>query len=147
MRRKILSITTAVCLTAATQGLNAQSSRAPRATARGTSATGSAAGLAPEGSEVNPSGQYSTQQLEEMRAQLMNLADAVEQTGALAPPNLVDMDSLRQARTQIQTMPYEHLNTLRKGISPSKLNARLTPARQQLKSYTDSIAQGRGTGA
>jgi hypothetical protein len=103
---------------------------------------GSAAGLAPEGSEVSPSDQYSTQQLEEMRAQLMNLADAVEQTAALAPPNLVDADSLRQARMQIQTMPYEHLNTLRKGISPSKLKARLTPAQHQLKTYADARAQG-----
>src|SRR5215471_3131650 len=129
MRRKILSITAAVCLAATTQGLNAQNtSRPSRTTARGRSATGSAAGLSPEGSEVNPSGQYSTQQLEEMRAQLMNLADAVEQTASLAPPNLVDMDSLRQVRVQIQAMPYEHLNTLRKGISPTKLKARLTPA-------------------
>jgi hypothetical protein len=106
------------------------------------SASGSAAGLAPEGAEVNPSGQYNPQDLEDLRSQMMNLTDAVEQMGVLAPSGVVDMSGLQQVRTQIQQMSYEHLNTLRKGISPSKMKARLNPARQQLKAYADARAQG-----
>ena len=143
MRSKILSITTVVCLLAATQDLNAQSAaRITRTTPKTASASGSAAGLAPEGSEVNASGQYSPQDLEDLRTQLMNLTDAVQQMGTLAPSGAVDMSGLQQARTQIQQMPYEQLNTLRKGLSPSKLKTRLDPARAQLSAYTGGQAQG-----
>jgi hypothetical protein len=80
--------------------------------------------------------------LEDLRTQLLNLTDAVQQMGALAPSGVADMSGLQQARSQIQQMPYKQLNTLRQGLSSSKLKARLDPARAQLSAYTGGQAQG-----
>jgi hypothetical protein len=82
------------------------------------------AGITPSPSESNPSGQYATKDLKDLkdlRCQLLDLADSLKQFAAIAPPDSADLDGLQQARTRIQQMPYEHLNRLRNGISPSKM--------------------------
>ncbi len=64
----------------------------------------------------------------------------MEQFATLAPPGLVDSDSLQQAKTQIQQMPYQSLNALRRGLSPSGIKSRLIGPRQQIKSYMEARA-------
>src|SRR5215471_5891520 len=125
MRRRTLTMIVVVCIaTGMTFPLRAQNptrlTRATRATAGATAMSG----LAPTDAERSPSGQYSSADLENLRAQLVKLSNTVEQFAALAPPDLVDLDSLHQAQSQIQQMPYQTLNTLRQGLSPSKINAR-----------------------
>src|SRR6267154_1852481 len=76
-----------------------------------------AVGLAPSRLEQSPSGQYSAQDLEALRSELLNLADSVQEFAALAPSDLVDASSLADARVQIQQMSPRYLNSLRQGIS------------------------------
>src|SRR3989441_12454411 len=59
---------------------------------------------------------------------------------SLAPAELFDADSLQQARVQIQQMPAESLNTLRKVIDPAKLHDRLLRARAAVGQYSKSIS-------
>jgi len=134
-----MTITVLVCLAAGlTQPLRAQN---PRRISRTSARAGSAAGLAPTTAETNPSGQYSTPDLDDLRAQLLKLGDTIEQFSTLAPPDSVDLDSLHQAESQIKQMPYQQLNLLRAGLSPSKINSRLQRAREQIKPYADQLAQ------
>ncbi|HEY2013120.1 MAG TPA: hypothetical protein VGH38_06430 [Bryobacteraceae bacterium] len=103
--------------------------------------TGAAAGLAPTTAERAPSGQYSAHDLEDLRSQLVSLADTIQDFGAMAPPQLVDLDGLAQARSQIQQMPYKDLNSLRQGLSPSKINTRISMARQSVAVYAKAMAE------
>lgn len=84
---------------------------------------------------------YSSADVEELRTQLLGLADTVQQFAALAPSDLVDLDSLENAKAQIQEMPYAQLNTLRQGISPSKIGSRLARARQEIAAYSEKTAE------
>lgn len=132
-------VAVACCATGVTEQLRAQNVVRPTTRSSARSNRG-VASLAPTAAETNPSGQYSASDLEDLRTQLLNLTDAVGQLAVLAP-DLVDQDSLQQAKTQFQQMPQQYLNTLRQGISPTKLNTRLAGARQSLKSYADARAQ------
>jgi hypothetical protein len=147
MKNEILTTIVTVCLAAG----GADSLLAQRAGGRiSATRTGSGVatgGLLPTSSETSSSGTYSTPELEELRTQLLNLGSAVEEFAAIAPPNLVDMDSIRQAKTQIQQMPYEFLNNLRKGVSPSKVGTRVAMARVEIKGYADQVAQRRAAGS
>jgi hypothetical protein len=138
MRNKILTITVAVCFAAgAGQSLRAQgSNRISRATA----GRGTGAGLRPSAAELSPSGQYAPQDLENLRAELLNLADTVRDFAAGAPPDAVDLDGLQEAKAQIQQMSYHDLNVLRQGVSPSRVHARLVRARQAIADYSKSVA-------
>jgi len=140
-----LTITAVVCLAAGlTQPLQAQN---PKRISRTSGPAGGAAGLVPTQAETNPSGQYSAQDLEDLRALLLKLGDTVEQFAILAPPDSVDLDSLHQAESQIRQMPYQQLNALRKGLSPSKINSRLQRARDQIKGYADQRVQAKAASA
>jgi hypothetical protein len=134
MKTKILTVTVGLCFSLAV----AQPSRAQGVSriSRSSRSSGSARALAPAPGEQSPTGQYSSVELEQTRAQLLDLADTVQQFAALAPPDLVDLDSLNTARAQIQQMPYQQLNTLRQGMSPSKIGSRLTRARQEIAAYS-----------
>jgi hypothetical protein len=141
MRNKILTITIAVCFAAGVaQPLRAQgSSRISRTT----TSSGGASTLRPGATEVSASGQYPPQVLESLRAELLDIADAVRDFAAGAPPDAVDLDALQQARSQIQQMSYRDLNVLRQGISPSKVHARLVRAREAIASYSKSTAEAK----
>ena len=136
MRSKILTAIVAVCFAAGViEPLRAQGAkRISRTAVR----SGGMAGLAPTAAERDPSGQYAPQDLEELRTQLLNLADTVEQFAPLAPPDVVDLDSLREAKAQIQQMSVQQLNTLRQGISPSKITSRIQRAQQEIQTYKTS---------
>jgi hypothetical protein len=134
MRSKILITVVAVCFAAGVaQPLRAQGSSK---IARPTATSGTRLGLAPDPAEQVATGQYSPQTLEDLRGELLNLADSVLEFSELAPAELVDADSLRQARGQIQQMSTQYLNVLRKGIDPSKLHGRLVRARAAVAEYS-----------
>src|SRR5258707_11180900 len=111
MKNKILTtITVAVCLsTIAAQPLRGQDpSRIERSERR----RAAMFGLAPSPAERPVGGQYSPQTLEDFRVELLNLADTVQEFSVLVPANVVDLDSLQQARLQIQQMPAQSFNAL-----------------------------------
>ena len=124
-----------VCLATAFMGsLYAQTAtKSSRTTAKGHGV----AGLAPTAGETSPSGQYSPAELEEMRTQILNLRDHVEQLGGMARPGTVDLDTLRQAKTKIQTLSYKQLNVIRQSISPSAMNTALQQAQKTIKDYVE----------
>ena len=80
--------------------------------------------------------QYSPQAAEEVRAELLNLVDAIQEAAALAPRDLVDSDSLQQARLQIQQMPGQSIHAFGKGIDPAKLRTRLPRPRTLIREYS-----------
>ncbi len=130
MRNKFLTtITVAVCLAAGVaQPLRAQEpGRFPRPAPAPRS--GARFALAPDPAQQVPVGQHPPQALEDLRGELLSLADSVQEFAGLAPAELVDTDSLQQARVQIQQMPAQSLNTLRRAIDPAKLHDRLLRAR------------------
>ncbi len=137
MKNKILTtITVAVCLAAGVaQPLRAQDpSRIERSERR----RAAMFGLAPSPAERPVGGQYSPQTLEDFRVELLNLADTVQEFSVLVPANVVDLDSLQQARLQIQQMPAQSFNALRAVIDPARLHARLQRARAVLEKYSGS---------
>ena len=139
MRNKFLTtITVAVCLAAgAAQPLRAQETRRiPRPAPR----SGARFALAPDPAQQPPGGQHPLQSLEDLRSELLSLADSVQQFAGLAPAELFDADSLQQARVQIQQMPAQSLNTLRKAIDPAKLHDRLLRARAAVAEYSKAVS-------
>jgi hypothetical protein len=102
-------------------------------------------GLAPDPAESVGVGTYPQQTLEDLRGELLNLADSVQDFAALAPPEVVDTSSLLQARGQIQQMSTQYLNALRKGIDPSKLHDRLLRARAVVAEYSRARSQTKTT--
>ncbi len=135
MRNKFLTtITVAVCLAAGVaQPLRAQETRRiPRPAPR----SGAMLALAPDPAQQPPGGQHPLQTLEDLRGELLNLADTIREFAAYAPAELVDTDSLQQARVQIQQMPAQSLNTLRQAIDPAKLHDRVLRARAAVEEYS-----------
>jgi hypothetical protein len=142
MKTKILSAMVAVSLAAGTaQPLRAQG---VRKISRSAVRSGAIA-LAPDPAEPGGGGVYPQQTLEDLRGELLNLADSVQEFAALAPPELVDTSTLRQARGQIQQMSTQYLNALRKGIDPSKLHDRLLRARAVVADYSRARSETRPT--
>src|SRR5713226_10256220 len=139
MRNKFLTtITVAVCLAAGVaQPLRAQETRRiPRPAPR----SGAMLALAPDPAQQPPGGQHPLQTLEDLRGELLSLADSVQEFAGLAPAELFDADSLQQARVQIQQMPAQSLNTLRKVIDPAKLHDRLLRARAAVGEYSKVVS-------
>ena len=134
MMSQILTTIAVVCATAMGP-LHAQTARE---NARPGGSGDATVGLSSSLAEANPSNQFSTPDLEDLRTQLLSLEDTMEQFATLAPPGLLDNDSLQQAKTQIQQMPYQSLNALRRGLNPSGIKSRLTGPRQQIKSYIEA---------
>ncbi len=141
MRNKFLTtITVAVCLAAGVaQPLRAQETRRiPRPAPA--SRSGARFALAPDPAQQPPGGQHPLQSLEDLRSELLSLADSVQEFAGLAPAELFDADSLQQARVQIQQMPAQSLNTLRKAIDPAKLHDRLLRARAAVGEYSKGVS-------
>jgi hypothetical protein len=133
MRIKFLALVAAVCFAIGlTQPLRAESSKIIRPTA----SRAAVMTLAPNPAEQVPSGQYPQQTLEDLRGELLNLADSVQEFAALAPPGLIDTTNLQQAKGLILQMSSHDLNALRKGIDPSKLNAQLMQSRAAVALYS-----------
>jgi hypothetical protein len=145
MRNKILMGAVAVCFAAvAMQPLRAQAARKlTRKTVNGPRP----AALVPTGAEVSPSGQYSAAELEEMRTQILNLHNHVEQLGGMARQGTVDLDTLRQAKSKIQTLSYRQLNVIRQSISPSAMNAALQQAQKTINDYVEQQKTARSSAA
>jgi len=138
MKRQTFTMIAVVCVTAVvvTEPLRAQTPT------RASVVSGSPGfSIAPTPEETNPSGQYATSDLEDLRAQLLNLGDALEEWASLAPPGSVDFDSLHQAKANIQRMPYPQLNALRRGLSPSGIKSKIAPARAQFQALVAARAQ------
>jgi hypothetical protein len=119
MRIRILTIVVAVCFSVGVaQPSHAQSSRTAQIS-------------------------YSQPELEQLRTELLNLADAVQSFSAVAPKELFDAQRMQAARAQIQQMSPEQLNVLRQGFDPSKIHSRLALPRATLAKYnTAPIATG-----
>ena len=143
MKNKILMGAVAVCFAAGVmQPLRAQAAtKLTRTSVKGPGR----AGLAPTGAEVSPTGQYSPAELEEMRTQILNLHDHIEQLGGMARQGTVDLDTLRQAKTKIQTLSYKQLNVIRQAISPSAMNAALQQAQKTIKDYVEQQKTARSS--
>ncbi len=134
MRTRLLAIVVAVCLAIGlAQPLRARSSKISRPAA---TRAPIAVALAPNPGEQVPSGQYPQQTLEDLRGEVLNLVDSVQEFAALAPPGLVDTTDLQQARGLILQMSSQDLNALRKGIDPSRLHAQLLQARAAVAEYS-----------
>ena len=133
MKSRLLTISAAVCLAAcAAPSLHAQNVMPnPRAVI----------GFAPKDPDQDSTGQFSTQSLEDLRTQLIGLTDTVHEFGALAP-DLIDLNSLDQAKAYFQQMSYAQLNILRRGVNPSKVASRLQHARAVISAYTRMKAYG-----
>jgi len=144
MKTKILTVTVGLCFSFAV----AQPARAQSVgrNSRSYGKTTTLKSLAPEASERSPTGQYSSVELEQTRTQLLDLTDTLQQFAAFAPPDYVDLDSLKSARGQIQQMSLRQLNGIRQGISPSKMSSQLTRARQQAAAYSQTIAEAKQSG-
>jgi hypothetical protein len=133
MRRTILTTLVAVCLAGGvTQPMQAEGSR----TISRSAARSAAIGIALRPAEQIAGGQYPQETLEDLRGELLNLADSVQEFAALSPTGLIDTTSLQQARGQILQMSSQELNALRKAIDPSKLHGRLLEARSAVAAYS-----------
>ena len=62
---------------------------------------------------------------EDVRTELLNLTDSVQEIATVGPADVIDADSLGNARAQIQQMSAQDLLILGKTIDPSKLHGRL----------------------
>lgn len=80
--------------------------------------------------------QYPQQELDELRAQLLNLTDAVEKFAKFTP--WIDVDSLHEAKAKIQTMPSSQLNALRQVVNPSQIMSRLERVQLSINSFAKS---------
>jgi len=139
MRSKIATtiIGIAVCLTS---GM-AQSLRTPDPSGIAPSEGRRAAmlGLAPDPAETLAGGQHSPQTVEDLRTELLSLADTIQKFAVFAPHNRFNSESLQLVRAQIQQMPAQSLNALRAGIDPARLHARLQHAQAVFEKYSTTI--------
>lgn len=109
-----------------------------------TGATAGSAGilrLAPDmqqGSPLSPAGYV------DLRSELLNLADAVQQFVEIAPSGLVNSEALQEARLQIQQMSAHDMEVIGKGIDPVKLHNRLIRAQMALGEYAKVLAESNG---
>jgi hypothetical protein len=116
-------------------GLNAQtvSRKSPMIAKRALSA------FAPPPGDRPASGQYSAQELEDLRTQLLELADTIQDMSAIAHKDSIDLSGLAEARAQIQAAPYQNLNRLRLGISPTRIGSRIRAARESFRPVKAAI--------
>ena len=93
-------------------------------------------GLAPDPAENLLGGQYPPQTLEDLRVELLNLADTVQEFAPFIPHGRFNSDSLLLARAQIEQMPLQTIQGLRKVIDPARLHARLQYVHSVLEKYS-----------
>ncbi|MGB8261620.1 MAG: hypothetical protein WCE75_14760 [Terracidiphilus sp.] len=76
---------------------------------------------------------------EETRTLLLNLADAIQEFGPIAPAGAIDSDRLQKARVQIEQMPPAELAKIAQAIVPLNLGERLTRARAAVAEYSNNL--------
>ena len=80
--------------------------------------------------------EYSADQLEMLRAAMLDVADAVKEMGGLLPDNTKSLERLEELRTQVEQLSAKDLTSFRRAIDPSKLDSSgLARARQTLADY------------
>lgn len=77
----------------------------------------------------------------DLRSELLNLADTVQQFAEIAPFGLVDSEALKEAKLQIQQMSAHDMEVIGKGIDPVKLHNRLMRAQMAVGEYAKALAQ------
>src|SRR5262245_49895123 len=86
--------------------------------------------------EVQGQAEYSSEELESLRAKLVGVADAVIQMAGLLPDNGGNSEKLESARKRIEQLSTGELTTLRKAIEPSRIDSSgVEKARQTLAVY------------
>jgi len=86
--------------------------------------------------EVQGQAEYSSEELESLRAKLVGVADAVIQMAGLLPDNSGNSEKLESARKRIEQLSTGELTALRKAIEPSKIDSiGVEKARQTLADY------------
>jgi hypothetical protein len=86
--------------------------------------------------EVQGQAEYSSEELESLRAKLVGVADAVIQMAGLLPDNSGNSEKLESARKRIEQLSTRELTALRKTIEPSKIDSiGVEKARQTLADY------------
>jgi hypothetical protein len=88
----------------------------------------------------------SAQSPEDVRTQLLNLTDAVQELSAVAPKGVVNYASLQSARARIEQMSGQDLAVFGKSIDPSMFSQRLTRARKAVRDYSQSAASRMSAG-
>jgi hypothetical protein len=82
---------------------------------------------------------YPQQTLEDLRTELLNLVDGVQECSVFVPAELIDTASLKEARDQIQNMPLQSLNVFRRVVDPARLHDRLRLTRPIIAQYAAII--------
>ena len=86
--------------------------------------------------EMQGQAEYSSEELESLRAKLVGVADAVIQMAGLLPDNGGYSEKLESARKRIEQLSTGELTALRKTIEPSKIDSiGVEKARQTLADY------------
>lgn len=81
----------------------------------------------------------------DLRSELLNLADTVQQFAEIAPAGLVNSEALQEAKLLIQQMSAHELEVIGKGVDPVKLHNRLMRARMALGEYSKVLAESNGS--
>ena len=83
--------------------------------------------------------EYPAEELELLRATLLNVVDAVKELAGLVPNNTQSLERLEELRTQVEQLSAKDLTTFRRGLDPSKIDSTgLARARQTLADYKHS---------
>jgi hypothetical protein len=83
---------------------------------------------------------------EETRTQLLNLVDAIQELGPIAPAGAIDSDRLQNARVQIEQMSPTDLAKIGPAIAPLNLPDRLARARSTMAEYSNTLADKKPAG-
>jgi hypothetical protein len=86
------------------------------------------------------------QSAEDARAQLLNLVDAIQELGPVAPPGAIDSDRLQNARVQIEQMSPEDIAKIGQAIAPMNLPDRLARARAAVAEYSNNLTDTKPAG-
>lgn len=109
-----------------------------------TAGSGGILRLAPDTQERLQGGPLPSAGYVDLRSELLNLADTVQQFVEIAPSGLVNPEALEEARLQIQQMSAHDMEVIGKGIDPVKLHNRLMGARMALGEYSKALAESNG---
>lgn len=86
------------------------------------------------------------QSAEDARTQLLNLVDAIQELGPIAPPGAIDSDRLQNARVQIEQMSPEDIAKIGQAIAPMNLPDRLARARAAVAEYSNNLTDTKPAG-
>jgi hypothetical protein len=90
--------------------------------------------------------QYSEQTLEQLRGEMINLVNSIEEMSQLAPGQATDPARFETLRKEVQGMSLKQLNSIRRGLSPTKLGEQIAASRQVVEQYKTDRAMTAQTG-